>query len=978
MTQTQLHLVSEANRLRVRAESLYIYDYAAFNACAMLKPGFDIFEEGLTHTSVRYVVHHLTKELKSRLGEVVRSTATKQQLAVFHDIFKPSLGQFDEGDIQETNEFIRAMFPYRGCSINGDELEKRVGRANWITVILSLRIIWSLLPQAIVPWESYHRFSAQEQKDGYKNYQSFYQQLPLFLPSHNHSCVLFEFLEILIAVFQDDYFLDVNSALDLVFTAGQVCFGRKNYVEEAGDDDLHTLQTFYYQRGYAFHHIFVSYLRSLSKEPTFTKTSLLPTFSIDVYPPKPYNPVSQKALTLTVPMDDTLKTTNYTKLISLAANATSRIYSSNHAFTRYENTFLDKFESNPHKIIENFFSKSSRNYLLKFDSELDFDNFKVSKEITSMRKNIRDGTLSDHHEFVSTFINDFNRYGFESRSTMGNNPDAFLADTINLNFDSNLQSSDSAPVRLSKLDISEWFINAWKYETFLGYLQNTAVIKLTKTIGDCDWLIIASHEKVSETNRYLTPPSSASTAVDEFKKEELTSTEQEPKSAGRRRSSLLPPLATTFQQATNRKSVNRVSIPSQPLGIAQYEKQNVRPVEQLPRPSRGGFKSQPQSPNEGPLWDVKDMPPLPAQRTFLTPEGQVLASPVAPPPLNKSAVDSQTSSLLRDPYGSVTVRVPVSSPYDVAVQELPAVERNEPVNQQQPLVNEKPLKEIMQSPRPIGKPVVKPPVTPVLTAPEIKDSEHPYQKLRSTPPKRAVSNENPERDQSPLTSASTTEPLPKRETSGRITHLIHSTSVKTKTKNSPTGSPIVQMFPRFMRTKPVTVQSNDLAKIPTSESATSLAYINDGSGVDLENQFSFTRNAEWHKSQDSLNQSHNVESSAKTDSFAEVAYTAKALCEPSRANSKNSSESQLDNAINHHRDDFIGDVSAASRHSKDCDCFDSDGNLTQETKEFTQDTTTDDLTPGEKNVLGLDGLMREIKDTLGVDDKSSGSDVTVQ
>lgn len=583
-----LDLIIEAKNNRLKSEFFYIYDYDKFNNCSLLKENFDVLASNqITHNSARYVIHYLTMELKKRFKEITGNPkATKQEQALIYDVFKPSLGQFDDADISEANNFIRSMFPYEGCSFTGEKLEALITKSTWITLILSLRIIWSLLPNAIIPWKSYHKFEEYEKKANYSNMQSFYQVLPTSLPSHNHACVLFEFLEILLYVFADNFFLDLNVAADLIFTAGQICFNRDEFkpTKSQNDDDLNELQTFYYKRGYAFYQIFIAYLRSLSKEPNFGHQTLLELFKINEYPPKPYKPVTQKALTLTVPSDPELSTTNYFKLISNASNATSRIYSSNHNFTKFENKFLDKFEINPHKIIEHFFSKSSKNYLLKFDKNLNFENFKVGNDINEFRKGLKNGTLFENKELISTMINDFSRYGFDKADSSNQNG-SFVADTINFNFNSNMENIDNNPVRVSKLEISEWFINAWKYETFLGFLQNTVVLKLTKTIGDCDWLIITSADKVSNNNRYLTPPSSAQDAVDSEKEKELGQYENKDNNqkkdllpafnllGGKKSTERAEPSAPrhTKRSSPKKSDLKRISHPSPPKDIAVFE-----------------------------------------------------------------------------------------------------------------------------------------------------------------------------------------------------------------------------------------------------------------------------------------------------------------------------------------------------------------------------------------------------------------------
>jgi hypothetical protein len=971
---SHLDLIQEAKTNRLKAESFYIYDYDAFNNCSMLKPHFDIFGKGMTHTSSRYVIHYLTKELKQRLGEIDRSRASKQEMNAFSDIFKPSLGQFDHQDIQDANNFIKKMFPYEGCSYTGEKLEKLINKANWITLVLSLRIIWSLLPDAIIPWESFRMFDTQEKTDGYSDYQSFYQQLPLFLPSHNHCCVLFEFLEIFITIFADDYFLDSYAAMDLIFTAGQICFAREEVSESIEDEDLTKLQSFYYQRGYAFHQIFMSYLRSLSKEPTFTKAAIFDTFDIDIYPPKPYRPMTQKALTLTVPMDPELDKTNYFKLISMAANATSRVYSSNHAFTKFENKFLDKFEINPHKIIENFFSKSSKNYLLKFDPNLNFENFKVNNDVTELRRCLKDGTIFENKEFISTFINDFNRYGFESQRDNGNNSEQFLTDTINLNFNSSLENVSSTPVRISKLDISEWFISAWKYETFLGYLQNTAVIKLTKTIGDCDWLIISSHGKVSSNNRYLTPPSSVQDAVDSLKVSEMGGSlddEVVPDKKPRRKS-LLPPLEmknaskiSTRVPKTPRKSaqVYRISFPSPPKDIAVYEKEiGMNPAhsfqESKTKPNMKFLRSPVDKPLPSPLIEAGRSN---EERGAITPTQQIFSeAPEYPPPVlqlaeNVNSMDPTTSEIV---CSQLNISTPEVDDAHSILETPPAMK-----------VLDRSSSENFEA-QELSSPLIPPDINA-----EGHVAEHPYQNLRRSPPRLKLEDVKPEHESRPIFS-SAAEPflsesaiisrtvaespvMPKRTISKILTHTN-----SFKSKISPASSPISQMFPKFLRK---TSKGVELEKVPSSESMGSLAHINDGSGTDLSNQFNFIKN-DMQNCRDSLNNYHSVQSLnfQSRESIPHIPYTPRALREPSHHSSKTQSSGssttstenkEFSKLIDENRDSFVGDISTVSRGSN---CFDTESEITQDTKNTIH------------GYMNLDGLMEQIKESMSADQLNGG------
>ncbi|KAH3688451.1 hypothetical protein WICPIJ_000590 [Wickerhamomyces pijperi] len=647
-----LDLIIEAKNNRLKAEFFYIYDFEKFNNCSLLRSDFDIFNTvdtiegsttGLTHTSTRYVVHYLTKALKKRFEMIIQQNKdhSSSKASKLFDVFKPSLGQFDNNDIVRANEFIKKMFPYEGCSYTGDKLESIIREGDWMTLVLSLRIIWSLLPGAIIPWESFESFNQYEKSTGFTDMNSFYSKLPLYLPSHNHSCVLFEFLEIFIKIFENNFFIDLDTAIDLIFTAGQICFNRDIFQSRTSnrDDDLHELQKFYYKRGYSFHQIFISYLRSLSTESAVRFKQLFDLFKINQYPPAHYQPLSQKALSLTVPHDPELNETNYFKLISMATNATSRIYSSNHSFTKFENKFLDKFEVNPYKIIDHFFSKSSKNYLHKFDPNLNFEDFKIeNQQFADLRKNLKEGTTSfENTEFISTFMKDFQKNGFGK-----SNSETFMADTINFNFSSSLETLDDLPVRVSKLDISEWFINSWKYETFLGYLQNTVVLKLTKTIGDCDWLIISSNEKISTKNRYLTPPSSAIEETDNSKYTEMQATDIAGTMAANKRAKRSPSKKKQLE-----KNKNRISCPSAPQNIGVFDRQ-VLPTSEF----RGSNDfnaiynktSPPRYKRKSSCAMDKELPPpkfeLPNESAVFTPPQQVVETFSEPPALVREELNN--------------------------------------------------------------------------------------------------------------------------------------------------------------------------------------------------------------------------------------------------------------------------------------------------------------------------------------------------
>lgn len=850
-----LDLVIEAKNNRLKQEYFYIYDYDKFNDCSLIKPNFNILnaKEQINHKSTRYVIHYLTKELKQRF-----KTFNNKQMDSFYEIFKPSLGQFNDDDIKVANQFLRSLFPFEGCSYTGEKLEKMISKVSYITLILTLRIIWSLLPGAILSWESFKKFQSFEKSNNYQNYESFYHDLPKFLQSHNHGCVLFEFLEILLAIFtSDEYFLDLNNSIDLIFTAGQICFNRDELDKEnthtkqndpldESCDDLNKLQEFYYKRGYSFYQIFKSYLRSLSKEQSFNNTFLLDIFKIDEYPPKAYKPVTQKALTLKIPFDEeNFNDINYFKLISNASNSSRRIYSSNYTFTKFENKFLDKFEFNPYKIVDCFFSNSSKNYLLKFDKNLDFKDFKDLKH-DSNHANNHNSKLPNQNPFLkdSTFIKEFNRYGFNLNNLNSSNEffksehpfgrednDSMVnIDTINLNFNSNLnKASDEVdnPVRISKLDITEWFINAWKYETFLGLLQNTVVIKLTKTIGDCDWLIITADDKVSTTNRYLTPLQTCFDSEDFMRNDEdydkLKQQEQQQQEDQKKKSPKLKLPCKLSPKKKITKDDITIAYPSPPKEKSVESFTASPDAEQQKDQHEDELKEELEKVLEKELEEEVDNPEVaPIEVTLASDGSQPLSDGSVKSPEvsnnevgNAEQISNEVEQEFKTPVNQV---IPEFEAPGLKVAKAPQAKHRKAVKK-------------LKSPPPNS------PLPPLPSSPA-SVRQHPYKQLNRKSPPRTFTN--------PALPPSNTKPQSPK--SNRFSRL---SIPNVKNLKSPTSSPISQVIPKFFQ-KPMSSASGSssaspgssspsfsfknqkLSKISSSDSQGSLAFINDGSGLHVD------------------------------------------------------------------------------------------------------------------------------------------------
>ncbi|AET37862.1 DUF1708 domain-containing protein Ecym_2109 [Eremothecium cymbalariae DBVPG len=512
----------------------YVYNVSVFRGpgdCRDLRdPNFNIFQRkgAINPISSRYVIYHLATYFKERLNsQLAKNNCNNTDLIrSAMEIFKPNLSHYSHSETKETKRILASFFPWDGCSLAGKwlqlEIEKHFG-SSWNKLILALRIMWSELPQGIVPWESFSSFKRLEQKY-YFPVTAFYNFIPQVLPSRDFTCIAYSFLEILVTIIgKTDLVVEKTTQMDLVFTAGQVCFTKSNAIDEYMDSDsgesfdVLTLNKIYYARGSALYHLFVSYLRSLVDKGKIKDFYLIDNFNVEQYPPAPYTPMTQRALTLTVPkflVDDEMRN-DFNHLIKLVSKASSRIYSSHHAFSKLENSFLDKFEENPLKVIESLFSKSSKRYLYKLDKQFSTNYFKTLNEKQHLNRALQE--LDPNNQYaVATWIESCKQHGFSEflsmlEDNMGGDGTLVLGHPFLNSLTEGLQKEEEEevyPVKLSKMGVSEWFISSWKYEMFLGKIHNTLVIKLTKRVGDCDWIVISTDERMASSGP--SPPLSQS------------------------------------------------------------------------------------------------------------------------------------------------------------------------------------------------------------------------------------------------------------------------------------------------------------------------------------------------------------------------------------------------------------------------------------------------------------------------------------
>lgn len=490
----------------------YIYDPKAY--LNGNKDGqFDIFEKsnGITPTSARYVIQYLTNHIKELILQ-------KEDSKTLLQVFKPNLHHFSHKEVIETKNILKNFFPEDGCSLKGDDLSTamRLNFKNNIgSLTMALRILWNEFPRGIVPWEAYYKFIKWESENGFP-LESFHFRLSKFLPDKDYTFCTFAFLEFLLCILlqKNKLLVDKSVQLDLIFTAGATCFVREPF-EDLNDDTPAVIKS-YHTRGNALYRLFVGYLRSLNHEGKVKDFYLSDIFHIDQYPPTAYRARSSKALTLTIPFGFS-NGNDFTSLIYQAATAKQRFYSSKTSFSKVENVFLDQLEEETLKVITTLFSESSNRYITTFDNGFN----------AGMLENGQEGEqpkVDDDQYAVATwlhFAKEQNSFDELLKMLEGGNcaEGGTLALgggagglTLQQPLKLNREPSQDSKVRVAKTDISEWLISSWKSEMFMNRVHNTLLIKLTKKIGECNWLVITGEQSASTT----TPPTNNANALNDL------------------------------------------------------------------------------------------------------------------------------------------------------------------------------------------------------------------------------------------------------------------------------------------------------------------------------------------------------------------------------------------------------------------------------------------------------------------------------
>ncbi|GMM36347.1 hypothetical protein DASC09_036720 [Saccharomycopsis crataegensis] len=452
-------LLQNLNVNRNKAQSrYYIYDNSAFQASIIANTNkFDIFTKpnGITHKSCRHVLHGLIKRLK----DSIVSNPKKFPYSAM-EIFSPTLVQLQHDKLFQTKAFINELFPHDGCSLRGPKLTQAIDSTDILTIIISLRVLISLLPNGLITGANYEKFIIEEASEKFHE-SSFYSILPLCLPTDNHPYLLQEYLDLLIVVWCNLANSSIDSLMDLLYISSALCFQTPDTNGEKFDKDIYFFKQFYSVRNEAFQRLFISYVRNLLHEGKIRGNSLPNLIDLNVfnYPPQPYQTsFIEYGLVISVPRHK-LTVPNLSDLVTNISNAKTTVYSSHDVLYFDEGVFLRKFCKNPYVTLKSNVSELSLEYLKMFDNDHKLYNMiqQQQQHQQQQQQHTKSANFSDLCPYSSNDIAD--------------------------------------SVRVSKLVMTSWFFNTWKFETSMGNLSSTFIFELKGKIGQVNWLVITCDDQ---------------------------------------------------------------------------------------------------------------------------------------------------------------------------------------------------------------------------------------------------------------------------------------------------------------------------------------------------------------------------------------------------------------------------------------------------------------------------------------------------
>lgn len=410
----------------------YIFDKPVFEASLLLNEAYDIFAKSgaVTHLACGHVLPGLIQVLRERIKN------GKSELSAT-EVFAPTLEQLRTEKLLHTKTFITQLFPHQGCSLRkGPKLMEILHAADTETIVISIRVLILLLPGGLLTGANFEEFVAKEEKLSKllnKTVNGFYQILPTCLPTDIHPYLLQQFLELVVTAWSGLTLGTLDLLMDVAYSALALCF---HTPPDDGlfDKDLYFYKQFYAVRNAAFQRILIGYM-------TAQHGMLLPPGLS--YPPQKYQtPFVEHGLVVLVPKHRISKG-NLCDLVDSIAKSQALVYLLQDALYFDEGVFLRRFCRDPYRTLSCDVSQTSLDYLEVFDND---------KELLERVKQ---------------------KKAFEGK------PDSMNSSEMVENL-----------IRVSKLVMSRWFVNTWKYETLMGNLCLTFVFELKKPIGQVNWLII--------------------------------------------------------------------------------------------------------------------------------------------------------------------------------------------------------------------------------------------------------------------------------------------------------------------------------------------------------------------------------------------------------------------------------------------------------------------------------------------------------
>lgn len=501
---THQELMDQTMINRKYANQYYIYNAKQFDGPVsdevLVDAGYNIFEVAkgsINPQSCRYVIHHLVLKFKTLL------TLENKEFSKVMNFWDNFVQTHSKSKRALLRNKIAQLFPWRGCSLQGDIMDKKLDELfgdNVVDVLQALIMIWTEFPQGIIPWCSFVEFAKLECNAQYP-IDFFYKKFPECLPDHDYTCVCFEFLEMLRHFVTTNAFKCKGKVVDWVTCCAAVCFKMQERDTERRPfknvEEWFGVRT---KHGEALYHIFLSYLRSLYAENKLKDFYLAQEFDIfDNYPSGGINKSGlgrlsgeqvETSLCISVsPCIDSIEERSASACVTeqiilhCSQAAQQRRYDAIHTFSNKENDFLNAFSMNPAKVFEHLVNENTIQCLEIFDPYFN-KKLPFCKDLLAQQKNDR----STMREFY--FPQD-SQYGVASWIDVGFEQDIAEFFLHSLEYSkANGKKTESGAAFVSKIDMNRWLNNTLEYDIFHKNIASTVLLQFKTRIGECAQLIL--------------------------------------------------------------------------------------------------------------------------------------------------------------------------------------------------------------------------------------------------------------------------------------------------------------------------------------------------------------------------------------------------------------------------------------------------------------------------------------------------------